>query len=68
MVLLNITNIYYINLESRLDRKIHTEEQLKNVNLIGKRFPAIKNDKIYLIDQPYFDYNYFHYIHNYYLY
>ena len=45
MVLLNITNIYYINLESRLDRKIHTEEQLKNVNLIGKRFPAIKNDK-----------------------
>ena len=45
MVLLNITNIYYINLESRLDRKIHVEEQLKTVNLIGKRFPAIKKDK-----------------------
>lgn len=37
----DITNIYYINLDRRIDRKSHVEHQLKLLNWNGKRFPAI---------------------------
>jgi glycosyl transferase, family 25 len=46
MVLSNIseiTNVYYINLDSRPDRKIYVEEQLSKIGLNGKRFNAIRN-------------------------
>lgn len=39
---LDIKNVYYINLESRPDRKIHVEKELKNIGLQGTRFNAIK--------------------------
>jgi glycosyl transferase family 25 len=39
----DITNIYYINLDRRTDRKYHIENQLKILNWNGKRFPAIQN-------------------------
>jgi glycosyl transferase family 25 len=38
----DITNIIYINLEHRVDRKLHVEEQLSNMGLKGERFNAIK--------------------------
>jgi GR25 family glycosyltransferase involved in LPS biosynthesis len=38
----NIEHILYINLESRSDRKIHIEKQLKSIGLRGNRFNAIK--------------------------
>ena len=39
----DITNVVYINLESRTDRKTHIEEQLKNVGFSRfERFNAIK--------------------------
>jgi glycosyl transferase family 25 len=41
----NITNIFYINLEHRTDRKKHVELELTKIGLIGKRFNAIKMDK-----------------------
>ena len=37
----DITNIYYINLDRRIDRKAHIENQLKLLNWNGKRFAAI---------------------------
>lgn len=37
----DITNIYYINLDRRIDRKYHIENQLKLLNWNGKRFSAI---------------------------
>jgi len=36
-----ITNLYYINLDWRTDRKSHVENQLKLLNWNGRRFPAI---------------------------
>ena len=39
----DITNIYYINLDKRTDRKYHIENQLKLLNWNGKRFPAIQH-------------------------
>jgi GR25 family glycosyltransferase involved in LPS biosynthesis len=39
----DITNIYYINLERRPDRKVHIENQLKLLNWTGTRFSAIKH-------------------------
>ena len=39
----SIQHAFYINLESRQDRKIHVENQLKNVNInCAQRFSAIK--------------------------
>ena len=38
----DITNIFYINLEHRTDRKEHVETQLKLIGLQGQRFNAIK--------------------------
>ena len=38
----NITNVVYINLESRKDRRQHIEKELKDLGLKGKRFNAIK--------------------------
>jgi glycosyl transferase, family 25 len=38
----DIKHAFYINLESRPDRKIYVEEQLKNIGLNAKRFNAIK--------------------------
>ena len=38
----DITNIFYINLEHRVDRKEHVETQLKLIGLQGQRFNAIK--------------------------
>ena len=38
----DITNIFYINLDYREDRKIHVEEQLFSIGLNGTRFKAIK--------------------------
>jgi GR25 family glycosyltransferase involved in LPS biosynthesis len=37
----DITNIYYINLDKRIDRKYHIENQLKLLNWNAKRFSAI---------------------------
>jgi glycosyl transferase family 25 len=37
----DITNIYYINLDRRIDRKMHIETQLKLLNWKATRFPAI---------------------------
>jgi hypothetical protein len=39
----DITNIYYINLDKRIDRKYHIEKQLKLLDWNGNRFPAIKH-------------------------
>jgi len=40
----DITNIVYINLEHRTDRKLHIEQQLNNIGFSNyKRFNAIKN-------------------------
>jgi GR25 family glycosyltransferase involved in LPS biosynthesis len=39
----DITNIYYINLDKRVDRKYHVENQLKLLNWNGIRFPAIQH-------------------------
>jgi glycosyl transferase family 25 len=38
----DITNIFYINLEHRVDRKQHVETQLNSIDLKGTRFNAIK--------------------------
>jgi len=38
----DIKHAFYINLESRPDRKIHVEEQLKSVGINATRFNAIK--------------------------
>ena len=38
----DIKNAFYINLESRTDRKIHVEEQLKTIGITANRFNAIK--------------------------
>jgi glycosyl transferase family 25 len=38
----DITNIFYINLEHRVDRKEHVESQLESIGLKGTRFNAIK--------------------------
>lgn len=38
----DITNIFYINLEHRTDRKEHVEHQLSLLGLSGQRFNAIK--------------------------
>jgi glycosyl transferase family 25 len=38
----DITNIFYINLEHRVDRKEHVESQLNSIGLNGTRFNAIK--------------------------
>jgi len=38
----DITNIFYINLEHRVDRKEHVESQLDSIGLKGTRFNAIK--------------------------
>ena len=38
----DITHAFYINLESRPDRKIHVEEQLKLLGINANRFNAIK--------------------------
>lgn len=39
----DITNIYYINLDRRIDRKAHIENQLKLLNWSGTRFSAIQH-------------------------
>ncbi|MCA9749263.1 MAG: glycosyltransferase family 25 protein [Romboutsia sp.] len=41
----DITNVLYINLESRTDRKKHVEEQLGNIGLSPTRFNAIKMER-----------------------
>jgi hypothetical protein len=38
----DIKHAFYINLEHRTDRKIHVEEQLKNIGIHATRFNAIK--------------------------
>ncbi len=38
----DIKHAFYINLESRPDRKNHVEQQLKNLNIQANRFNAIK--------------------------
>jgi GR25 family glycosyltransferase involved in LPS biosynthesis len=38
----NINNVFYINLEARVDRKQHVEEQLSKIGLQSSRFNAIK--------------------------
>jgi len=38
----DIKNAFYINLEHRIDRKIHVEEQLKIMGIHASRFNAIK--------------------------
>ena len=38
----DIKNAFYINLESRPDRKKHVEKQLKNIGISAERFNAIK--------------------------
>lgn len=40
--MLNINHILYINLEHRIDRKNHVENQFKNLNLHATRFNALK--------------------------
>ncbi len=39
----DIKNIYYINLDSRQDRRLHFENQMKMLKWNAIRFPAIKN-------------------------
>jgi len=50
----DIKNVFYINLESRVDRKNHIEEELKKVNLNGFRIDAVKIDKA---NHPIFKYS-----------
>jgi glycosyl transferase family 25 len=38
----DIKNAFYINLEHRVDRKIHIESELKNMGINASRFNAIK--------------------------
>lgn len=38
----DITNIFYINLDHRTDRKVHVEGELAKLGLTGTRFNAIK--------------------------
>jgi glycosyl transferase family 25 len=38
----DISNVFYINLEHRLDRRIHVQQQLQNLGLYAERFPAIQ--------------------------
>jgi glycosyl transferase family 25 len=38
----NINHAFYINLESRVDRKVHVEEQLNKIGINAIRFNAIK--------------------------
>ena len=38
----DLKNAFYINLESRTDRKIHVEKQLQKVGIVAERFNAIK--------------------------
>jgi glycosyl transferase family 25 len=38
----NINHAFYINLESRVDRKLHVEEQLNKIGINATRFNAIK--------------------------
>lgn len=38
----DIKNVFYINLDHRVDRKEHVETQLKSIGLNGTRFNAIK--------------------------
>lgn len=40
----DIKNIYYINLDSRTDRRHHVENELKRLGFKGIRFPGIKMD------------------------
>lgn len=40
--LTDIKNAFYINLEHRMDRKNHVEEQLKSIGINAERFNAIK--------------------------
>ena len=39
---MKVEYILYINLEHRVDRKSHVENQLKQIGLVGERFNAIK--------------------------
>lgn len=39
----DINNVYYINLDSRPDRKLHFENQMRILGWDATRFPAIKN-------------------------
>lgn len=39
----DIKNVYYINLDNRIDRKNHVEKQLTRLGWNGTRFPAIKH-------------------------
>lgn len=41
----DIKNVLYINLETRVDRKNHIEQELKKINLNGSRLDAVKIDK-----------------------
>ena len=41
----DIKNVFYINLESRTDRKKLVEKELDNLDLVGTRFNAIKLSK-----------------------
>ena len=38
----DIKNVFYINLESRPDRKHHVEQQMKILNITAERFNAVK--------------------------
>lgn len=38
-----INHIYYINLDKRIDRRSHFENQMKMLKWTAKRFPAIEN-------------------------
>ena len=37
----DIKNAFYINLEHRIDRKVHVESELRNIGIKAKRFNAI---------------------------
>lgn len=40
----DIKNVYYINLDKRIDRKQHFENQMKMIGLNANRFPAIEHN------------------------
>ena len=42
MLIMNIENIYYINLSSRTDRNIHMKKQLDNLGWKGERIEAVE--------------------------
>jgi GR25 family glycosyltransferase involved in LPS biosynthesis len=46
--MINLENIFYINLEGRVDRKTQIEKELTNMGLTGIRFPGV----IYEPTQP----------------